>query len=463
MDSLNDTSLSKMCFKAFLINSFNTICPSLKYLDNWHIDLIIKNLEHIESGKTKRLLINLPPRSLKSIIISVTWPAWLLANDPSKKIIVASYSQKLSEKLAFDCRLVINSAWYQKHFPDTKIALGANEKFKFITTQQGFRFATSVGGTLTGEGADIIIVDDPHTPLQALSTAERERTLHWYDQTLSTRLNDKKRGAIVVVMQRLHKDDLSGHLLAKKTWAQLKIPAIAECDEEWVIEDFHFIRKTGEFLHLNREGVDEIEIAKIELGSYAFNAQYQQTPISAHNSLLKREWLERYTSLLKFDSIHQSWDCAVKNGEMNDYSVCSTWGVLGNQYYLIDILRKKINYPDLKEYVVHNIGKYNADSVLIEDKASGQALIQELSVAINIPILSIMPKGDKYTRFLNVLALFEAHRVFVPHNVLWLSEFESELFSFPETKHDDQVDSVTQFLSWIIKKSVVKPASLKRL
>lgn len=452
MDSHIETSLLKRYFKAFLIKSFNTVCPTVPYLDNWHIDLIIKNLEQIEGNKIKRLLINLPPRSLKSIIISVAWPAWLLGRDPSKKIIVASYSQKLSEKLSHDCRIILNSRWYKKLFPSTKIAKGANEKFKFMTEQQGFRFATSVGGTLTGEGADIIIVDDPHTPLQALSTAERERTLNWYDQTLATRLNDKKRGTIVVVMQRLHKDDLSGHLLGKQTWLQLKIPAIADIDEEWIIEDFHYNRKTGEFLHPNREGSEEIEIAKIELGSYAFNAQYQQNPVSNNNSLISREWIQRYNTALEFATIYQSWDCAVKDGELNDYSVCTTWGVSSNQYYLIDVFRKKINYPDLKISVLAQAEKFAANTILIEDKASGQPLIQELSTTLGIPIIPITPKYEKFTRFINTLTLFESRRVFLPTHAPWLSTYELELFSFPETKHDDQIDSTTQFFNWIVKK-----------
>ncbi|MFI4983945.1 MAG: phage terminase large subunit [Rickettsiales bacterium] len=461
MDSQMNILLSKSCFKAFLFNSFTTLCPGTEMLDNWHIDLIINNLEKINHNKTRRLIINLPPRSMKSIIISVVWPAWILAHDPRKKIIVASYSQKLSEKFSLDTKLIINSQWYQKAYPQTKIARGANCKWKFVTTQQGFRFATSVGGTLTGEGADIIIVDDPHTPLQALSTSERERTLNWYDQTLASRLNDKKRGIIVVVMQRLHQDDLSGHLLSKKTWLQLKIAAVAESDEQW--HDFIYQRKIGELLHPNREGEDEVENAKIELGSYAFNAQYQQAPISSNNSLFRREWLLRYNRLPTFNSIYQSWDCAVKNGELNDFSVCTTWGISENQYYLVEVLRKKINYPDLKQMVIDLAEKHEVTAILIEDKVSGQVLIQELATKLAAPIISIMPKGDKFTRFIHTLALFEARRVSLPINASWLSAFESELFAFPQTKHDDQVDSTTQFLNWALRKSQVSAARLRQV
>ena len=215
-------------FASFIKQSFYSVNPATKYLHNWHIDLIAEYLNACEQGEIKRLIINIPPRSLKSIAVSVAWPAWLLGHDPSRRIIAASYSQNLSLKHSLDSRLVMNSAWYKKIFPSVKIASDQNEKAKFVTTKRGFRIATSVGGAITGEGGNFLIVDDAHNPINIMSEVQRQSTLDWFDQTFASRLDDKRQGVFVVVMQRLHEGDLCGHLLNKGGWEHLKLPAIAE-------------------------------------------------------------------------------------------------------------------------------------------------------------------------------------------------------------------------------------------
>jgi hypothetical protein len=177
---------------SFIQKAFCTVDPSTEYMDNWHIDLIADRLELLTKSKIKRLIINVPPRSLKSVCVSVAWPAWILGRNPAAKIMVASYSQILSLKHSLDCKLVMSSDWYKELFPELEIAKGQDEKFKFVTTQRGFRFATSVGGTATGEGGDILIVDDPHNPLQAASDVQRKAALDWFGQTFMSRLNNKK-------------------------------------------------------------------------------------------------------------------------------------------------------------------------------------------------------------------------------------------------------------------------------
>ncbi len=437
------------CFKSFLIKTFQTLNPKQKFEDNWHLDLIIEHLKSIEKSKTKRLIINIPPRSLKSTLISVAWPAWILGNDPSKKIIVASYSQNLSLKHSVDCRTIINSDWYKQIFPSVSLMKGSNLKHKFLTTKHGFRFATSIMGTLTGEGADIIIVDDPHTPIQANSKIERRRAIEWYDHTLCTRLNNKKKGAIVLVMQRLNADDLSGHLIEKKIWNHLKIPIQSKTDIKYEINDKTFFFKKGDFLHASRENKLEIETAKLELGSSAFNAQYMQEPKECEDSLIRPKWIKRYDKIpAKFDSCIQSWDCAVKVKAQSDYSVCTTWYKINNNFYLIDVFKDKMKFTELKRMALKLWEDYNSDTVLVEDKASGQSLIQELDEHSLIPIIPIQPLKDKETRFISILSLFESGKVVLPENAPWLAEFESELLAFPNVKHDDQIDSMTQFLKW---------------
>lgn len=280
-------------FCGFIGKSFSVVSPHQPYLHNWHIALIAEHLEAVRRGEISRLIINMPPRALKSICVSVAWPAWLLGHDPTMRIMAASYSQRLATKHSLDCRMVMQSRWYQQLFPQVKLAKDQNEKDKFMTRQCGMRMATSVGGTATGDGGHILIADDPINPLQAQAEREREQANEWFDHTFSTRLDDKQRGAIVVVMQRLHETDVSGHLLAKGGWEHLCLPAVAEQTQRWHIGGRGFTRKCGSLLHAKRENKTLIERAKRDLGSAQFAAQYQQNPLPAEGGMVKLEWFCR--------------------------------------------------------------------------------------------------------------------------------------------------------------------------
>ena len=271
--------LQRQDFCAFLRGSFGLINPGTAYLHNWHIEQIAQALEACRQRDIRRLIINMPPRALKSICINVAWPAFLLGHDPATRIIAASYAQGLSVKHAQDSRLIMQSGWYGGLFPRTRPRRGENEKHKLVTTRRGFRLATSVGGTLTGEGGDFLIVDDPMNAANAYSHTARERVKHWFDYAFTSRLNDKKRGVIVVVMQRLHEDDLTGHLLKKGGWEHLCLPAI---------------NAQGEALHAAREDVPSLQRLRREMGEAAFAAQYLQQPLREEGAFLKREWFRRF-------------------------------------------------------------------------------------------------------------------------------------------------------------------------
>lgn len=453
--------------KAFFIKVFNTLHPTKKYQDNWHIDLMLEYLKTIEEGKIKRLIINIPPRTLKSVCINVFWPTWLLAKNPAMKIITVSYSQELSNKHSQDCRFVMQQDWFKRYFPESLIIKGRNTKSKFMTAQHGFRFATSVGGTLTGEGADIIIVDDPQTPLQALSKKERAKTITWFEQTLMSRLNNKQNGIVVLIMQRLHVDDLAGYLLKKRGWKLLKIPIIAEKDEEIKFKSFKYDRKYGEVLNVKYDNKKIINKLKDELGNYAFNAQYQQNPQSIESEIIKSSWIQYYkegdidhinTNTENDMLIYQSWDCAIKDKNNNDYTVCITLGVHNNKYYLLDVFREKLAYPYLKEKIISLYNQFKPVTILIEDKASGQQLIQELE---HLPIIGILPKYNKLTRLILVTPLLESKSFYIPHTssyascASWVKDFYDELITFPYVNHDDQVDALTQVLYWLIAKNKI--------
>ncbi len=444
-------------FKCFLLKVFATIAPQEEFHDSWHINLLIAYLRAIEEGKILRLVINVPPRSLKSTIISVTWPVWLLAHKPHTKIIVASHSQGLSLKHARQSRLIMSAPWYKQAFPQVQIAKGDDTKSKFITTQQGFRLATSVGSQLTGEGADILLMDDPQTPAQAASPKLRQKTNDWFAQTFASRLNDKKRGAILLVSQRLHAHDLSHYLLSKPgLWQQLKIPAQSDEAHHYKIGSFAYHRQVGELLHPAREGASELARARLELGADAFNAQYQQNPTNSQLAMIKPQWLKRYKSLPADGIFYQSWDCGIKVGEQHDYSVCTTWQVAAGQYFLVDLVQARYEYPHLKQHSIALYQRYACQAVLVEDKASGQALLQELKHC-HINAIAIMPKGSKITRLLRTASCFEAGKVYFPEHAIWLAALEEELFGFPNSPHDDQVDSVSQFLLWISNHRRLQP------
>jgi predicted phage terminase large subunit-like protein len=393
----------------------------------------------------------------------VGFPAWVLGKNPEKRIIVASYSEKISLKHSVDTRLILESGFFRDVFKDCVISDGQNEKYKFVTTKNGFRFATSVGGTLTGEGGDILIVDDPHNPQQVLSEVYRERALEWFSNTFSSRINDKKKGAIIVVMQRLHSNDLSGYLLNKGGWIHLNLQAINE--EEKIISIGNFTKrlKQNEILFEDRESIKELEQIKNDMGAYNFNAQYQQKPLVIENGMIKREWLLKYVKNIDFCEIYLSFDTAIKVGNKNDPTVCTVWGKFENNYYLAYVLRKWLEYPELKREALKLMDAYNPVAVLIEDKASGQSLIQDLKRETSRNITPIKVTKDKITRFASVTPFFESGRIFILENSTWTYDYEYELLSFPQGEHDDQVDSTSQFLNWIREKNNNRTVAVRRL
>ncbi len=281
-------------FPSFIEQCFQTVSPGQRFLPNWHIEVIAEHLLACTRGEITRLIINMPPRALKSITVSVAWPAWLLGQAPESRIMTASYAQALAEKHSMDCRLVMQSAWYRRLFPQTELSREQNEKHKFLTTARGMRLATSVFGAATGEGGNVLIADDPMNPLQAMGAASRRYINDWFSHTFATRLDDKRRGVIVLVMQRLHAEDISGYLLAQGGWEHLCLPAIAAEPQYFVIGGRTFYREAGALLHPAREDERQIAQAQRALGSAHFNAQYQQAPLAATSSMVKLEWFGRY-------------------------------------------------------------------------------------------------------------------------------------------------------------------------
>ena len=456
--------LAQSSMKFFLRQAFSTLNPTKKLHWNWHLDYLCDILEEVYKGNIKRLLINIPPRYLKSVICSVCFPAWVLGRDPSKRIIVASYSKILATKHSTDTRQVVMANWYKKLFPKTIIANGMNEKNKFCTTRNGFRFATSVNGTLTGEGGDILIVDDPHNPVNIFNKSNRKKTKNWFSGVFSSRLNNKKTGAIIVVMQRLHMEDLSGYILQKDNefalkynkneWFCVCLPAIADgVQKHFLYEKLYKVRKDGDVLFPEMEPKSVLDCLRRDLGEYNFEAQYQQNPIALDGNLIKKSWLKYFeksdlNNLYKEQFVYYvSLDCASGVGTENDFTAISVFIVEGCKFYLWDLYRLKIAYPDLKSKIIEILQKYKPLAVLIEDKSNGASLIQDLSSNYS-NIIAIKPTKSKEFRVNSILTTLEAGNLLIAKNQDWVDELEVEMLSFPVGKHDDQVDSISQFINW---------------
>jgi predicted phage terminase large subunit-like protein len=349
----------------------------------------------------------------------------------------------------------MGSSWYRRLFPNTRLSRAKNAELDFETTRGGGRLSTSVGGSLTGRGGSLIIIDDPQKPGDAMSEAKRGSTLDWFRNTLTSRLDDKGEDAIGVVMQRLHVDDLAGHLLAAGGWTHLNLPAIALSDETIALGNGRFHqRQTGDLLHPEREPLEVLNEIKATMGEFHFNAQYQQSPLPEEGNLIRWEWFGTFSQPPEVEPggrIVQSWDFAVKDGEQNDWSVCITAYAKGNFVFILDVYRERLNYPAQREAIIRLARQHCAGVVLIEGAANGSPLVSDLRHlnASGVPTpLAVTPKGSKVERMSVQSHRIEAGDVRLPERADWLDAFRAEVLAFPYGRHDDQVDALSQLLAW---------------
>ena len=417
------------------------------------------------------------------MICSIALPAWILGHNPKAQILCVSYNDELAEKFAISCRDVMQSDWYRELFPMTRLHQSRQAVNDFATTRGGGRIATSVGGTLTGRGADWIIIDDPQKSVDATSETQRAKLNEWYGSTLYSRLNDKANGKIILVMQRLHQDDLTGRLLELgEQFNIIKLSIIATEDENWMVKNRIsgkvrvITRAKGELLHTERENMDVVTSIKNSMGENAFVAQYQQDPCPPEGGIIKESWLHYYTKAqgesidpAKYCRIFLSWDTANKTGPNNAYSACCVILMTREsnmyKYYLLDVVRGKWEMPDLIRQVekVYCYWKYEKGGqhlvrLLIEDKASGTQLIQMLMAqrdrhGYNFAIEPIKPDTDKTSRLMGASAYIENGTLRFPQEAPWLSDFKKELLGFPNGKYKDQVDALTQCINYVVQHS----------
>lgn len=446
-------ALLRQDLSAFSQKVFATLEPGTTYQHNWHIDHLCWQLSRVARGEVRRLIINVPPRSMKSITVSVGFSAWVLGRDPTKRVICASYADDLARKLSVDTRTIIDSPWYRELFPRLRLASKRPRNMELITTEQGYRFAAGMSGAILGRGADLIIIDDPIKATDALSERERRRVNEAFDNTLYTRLNDKRTGSIVIIMQRLHQDDLVGHVLGRDDWEVASIPAIETEERIYRLGDDArdvYRRRAGEVLHEAREPREILEQLRRSQGSLTFSAQYQQMPVPPEGNIVKREWLRSYTALpSQFDLVIASWDTASTLSDSSDYSVGTVWGAKGLDFYLLDLVRGRFEVPELRREVLRLSAAWNVNQTVIEDTDIGRAIMQDLWRSRQCRPILRKPRFDKEARFLAQSARFESGQVYAPKEAPWLANWMEELLAFPNGRHDDQVDSTSQALDYL--------------
>ena len=361
---------------AFVQAAFPIVAGGQVLQRNWHLEAMTAALTDVINGKSRRLIITVPPRSLKSICASVALPAFALGQDPSRNIICVSYSEVLSRKHGNDCRALMHSPMYRRIFPRTRISSSKDTEAEIRTTAGGTRLTTSVGGTLTGRGGNLLIIDDPLKPQDAQSESARESLKQWYSNTLLSRLDHKSEGSIIVVMQRLHPDDLVGHLLEQGGWTHLNLPAIAETECSIALGNnrYHH-RRIGDLLHPERENEAALHELKTSMGSMEFSAQYQQAPVPLGGNLIKWSWFKFYNappSPRPGDRLIVSWDTAMSSNQLADFSACVVLLVRGETVYVLDVIRARLEYPDLKRAVLSHHRRWRQTapvySLLIEKK-----------------------------------------------------------------------------------------------
>lgn len=446
--------------------------PGTTYVHGWHIDAITEHLEAVTHGHIRKLIITVPPRCQKSLTTAVFWPTWQWTRKPSHKFLYTSYALTLSIRDALKSRRLLQSPWYQVRWGDEFHLTGdQNAKMRYDNDKGGYRISSAVGGTATGEGGDTIIVDDAHNLKEIHSEVIRPQVIDWWDQVMYTRVNDPRTGTRVVIGQRGHEDDLTGHLISQGGWELLSLPMEFELDRKRTSIGWSDPRKKkGELLWPERFNQKEVDDLKASLGEYGSASQLQQRPAPVEGGLFKRSYFKLWPfdqKLPKIEFALQSYDTAFTEKTAGDETACTVWGVFKhpkhkwNCVMLLDAWNEHLSYPELRKKVKLDLKAVygeketaqKVDLVLVEEKGSGITLLQDLRL-LGVPAYGYDPhKADKVSRANAVIALAEAGRVYLMESakrrgepVSWCGEFMHQLLTFPNASRDDYVDTLTQAL-----------------
>lgn len=461
------SALNELCrtdFQVFVERVFTTLDPAATLERSFYLEVLTDYLARVERGELKRLLITIPPRHLKSIATSIALPAWMLGRDPTRRIMTVSYARELTREHSRNFQKVVSSGWYAHVFPETATSVDRSTLEEFRTRQNGFRRGASLGGTLTGLGGDVIIIDDLMKAADARSPVKRESVRQFYGGTLVSRLNDKSQGSIIAVQQRLHEDDLAAYLL-EMGFEHLNLPAIAEERQEFRLSNGRVhVRERGDLLKPRTEPRSILDEFRQAMGGPDFMAQFQQNPTPPDSALIEWDRIQTYAEPPPRDRLEyvaQSWDTALSDGPTSDFSVGTTWGYHNGNWLLLDVVSVRLLYADLLARVRRERKRWQADMIIVEHAATGIALLGDLARdnrclgpaehhAPTCGRFAHVPTMGKEERLAVGVERLYSGKVRFPEAAPWLPALKREMLGFPNLTHDDQVDSVTQFLHWVM-------------
>lgn len=463
-DQQSYEALCRQDFVVFFARAWKELEPS-EYHHNWHIECIARHLEAVKRGDIKRLIINVPPRTGKTLLVNIIYTAWLIGHDPGTRVVGISYAHRLSEKIAYKARILMETDWYKSVFPHVELDKNQLQKTSFMTKDGGGRFSTSVGGTVTGEGGNYLIIDDPMNPEEALSDVKRINANEWTDQAIYSRLNEPKNDKIILIMQRLHSDDTTGHLLENEGWTHLKIPAETNKKltyklgkHEWEFEGL---------LHEDRLSRDVLDELRVNMGSYAYAGQYLQEPVPLGGGEFKSDFLNYYASTgfhAMPCNLYITCDPATSKKKTSDFTAMCVWGLAPDQnYYLLDGIRERLNPTERIDRLFQLHRKWNgltgkppkvgwekygmmSDIHYIEQR-------QKLE-SYRFPVQEIHSGVQKEERIRRLIPVMEAGRVWLPNDIFYkdhkglpknfMSDIvDEEILLFPFAAHDDFLDAMS--------------------
>jgi predicted phage terminase large subunit-like protein len=470
--------LASRSLKEFVIQAWPILEPATPFVDGIHISAMCLHLQAVSKGEIANLIINVPPGHAKSLITAVFWPAWLWIHHPEARMLYSSNRMELAIRDSLKCRRLIESPWYQENWGDRyQLREDQNTKERFENTRGGYRVVVAIGAG-TGERGDYVVVDDPHTVDGVESDTQRRSVIEWWNGSMATRVNDLATGHKVVIQQRLHELDLTGDLLRRGGYELLCLPAEFEPELRCTTPIGWTDPRTeaGELLWPQKISQRDLEGLKASLGSYRYAGQYQQRPAPAAGGIFQKPWFRFYQPPnvelgpvevclpdgtvariqavplpAQFDVIIQSWDMAFKDSDTSDYVVGQVLGALKADRFLLDQRRARLDMPDTKEAVKEMKKKWpRTAAILVEDKANGPAVIQELGH--DIPgLIEVTPEGGKTARAHAAAPQIESGNLYLPHPQFapWVEELIEEFAAFPNGRYDDQVDATTQALNWL--------------
>lgn len=476
-------------FYKFIPRAWPLIEPT-PFVDNWHIGAIAEHLSAVSKGDILDLLITMPPRHSKSLTVVVLWPVWEWIELPFYRWLFSSYAFQLSVRDSIKRRKIIQSPWYQDRWGDRfQLIDEQNTKIRYENDKHGYMLASSVGGSNTGEGGERIIADDPHNVKKAESEEVRQDTVDWWNIVMSTRRNDTRRSARVVVQQRTHEADVAGDIIERGGYVHLNLPTefgfsgTTRCFTSWTDKDTGELRQwcdprleDGELLNPKRFGVEENEKAKLELGDYQYAAQHGQNPTPPKGQIIQSQWLRYYGGPGQppipdwTKSTHQftplfSLDCTFKEHKDTDFVAGLGWAMFGADIYLMPIcIHMRLSFSGTIDAIAEFVGGTNLEGdkrfpgvypfmkiKLVEDKANGPAVVSTLRHRIPGMVEYSPGSANKESRLISASWRFRAGNVYLPHESIapWIKEYVYELCAFPKAKKDDYVDATSQAFLFI--------------